>query len=218
MREPGDRHDDHDLELVARAAAGDLGVAEATAARDRLAACGACAALAVDLRAIAAATRELGAAGSHVAIGAARDFRISPSDAERLRRRGFLHRLRPMVPAGGRARGLGGGLATLGLVGLLVATGLPGSAGGAASPSSGSELGAAEQTDSAALIPAVAPAASGARALVTSSDSPGSEDRSADGTVATLTPAMLLGVASVAALILGLAVVLGAGPRRRAGP
>jgi hypothetical protein len=218
VREARDRHEDHDLELVARAAAGDLAATEAVAARDRLASCGACAAVAADLRAIAAATHDLGTADDRIAIRAPRDFRISAADAERLRRRGFLDGLRPALPAAGRARGLGGALATLGLVGLLVATGLPGSAGGAASPSSGSELGAAEQTDSTALIPAVAPAASGNRTLVTTSDPPGAEDRSGDARVATLTPAVLLGVASTAALLLGLAVFLGAGPRRRAGP
>lgn len=134
-------HDGHDLELVARAAAGDLAEREATAAHALLAACDRCAELAADLRAIAAATRRLPSASERVAAGSTRvpisgrDFRLTEADAARLRRRGILGIGRFGELLGRRSQGFGGALATLGLVGLLVAVGmpsLPGGAGGAA--------------------------------------------------------------------------------------
>ncbi|MEW5991513.1 MAG: hypothetical protein AB1736_09255, partial [Chloroflexota bacterium] len=64
-------HGSHDLVLVARAAAGDLEAGETMAARDRLATCAACAALAADLAAIAAATRALGSSPRRAGAAAA---------------------------------------------------------------------------------------------------------------------------------------------------
>jgi hypothetical protein len=137
-------HDAHDLELIARAAAGDLAAAEATAAHRLLAACERCAELAADLRAIAAATRRLPSAADVSSVPSAsssslalapRDFRLTEADAARLRRRGWLGIDRLAEVLGGRSRGLGGALAAFGLVGLLVAAGMPsllGGAGGAA--------------------------------------------------------------------------------------
>lgn len=128
-------HASHDLELVARAAAGDLAASEAIAGRDLLAACPACAAIASDLRAIASATRTLpDAAARSARLHAPRDFRLSPADAARLRRRGFLGLGRRLAGLGfgGRAQGFGGALVSLGLVGLLVSAGVPALFGGAA--------------------------------------------------------------------------------------
>jgi len=154
------RHDGHDLHLVARFTAGDAGSGEASRARELLTACSACAALDVDLRAISAATRALAASGG--SKPAPRDFRLSPADAVRARRRGpaawsaALGSLAGLVRARGAA-----GLVALGLVGILVGTGVPGTflggtgAGGAAPESAATK-------DLAAPGPAFVPVASGA--------------------------------------------------------
>lgn len=98
--------------------------------------CGECAALAADLRAIAAASRALGSAFNGQVAPAPRDFRITELDAARLGRRtisGFGR------PRGARSwtRGLGGALATLGLVGLLVSAAPMGFLGAAAGTGTG---------------------------------------------------------------------------------
>ena len=211
-------HDGHDLELVARAAAGELDAREVEAARLAIAGCGACAALEADLRAIAAATRDLGAPGEATSIRAPRDFRLSPADAARLRRHGALGLARPSAWVGGRARGLGGALATLGLVGLLVSTGLPGFSGGAASPSAGQEFGATGQKDNASPIPAMGPLASDAYTLVASGDPSRIVDPSRDQLARPITPSAAVAAASIALLVLGLALLVTDRPRRRAGP
>ena len=114
-------HATHDVELIAREASGDLAAGEALAARDLLASCPACVALAGDIRAIAAATRELRSVPDQATTARApRDFRLTEADATRLRRRSWFG-IRSW-PSPGRVRGLGGALATLGLVGVLVST------------------------------------------------------------------------------------------------
>jgi len=222
LADPG--HERHDLELVARAAAGDLAAGEVMAARRLLDSCATCAALATDLRAIATATRELGAAGLAAASPAPRDFRLSEADAARLRGRGIrgirglglgLRGARPSAWIGERARGLGGVLATLGLVGLLVTAGLPGLAGGAASPPAYLEFGATEQTDKASAAPAMAPFASDGRTVVASGDSSRAVDATREVGPSPITVAAILTGLSVAALLLGIALLLGDRAARR---
>jgi hypothetical protein len=167
VADPRDDHLVHDLELVARSASGDLVASEAIAARDLLAACPSCSALAADLRSIAAATRALPDAAARSAyLRPVRDFRLSEADAARLRPRGLFGLRRRLAAFGAgldtglgfRTRGLGGALATLGLVGLLVSAGVPAlmpATGGAAQQ----EVGAEPPID-ALGTPARAPAAS----------------------------------------------------------
>jgi hypothetical protein len=162
--EPRRSHADHNFELVAAHAAGDLEGAQREAADALLAACPACRELAGDLRAIATATAALPAPAR------TRDFRLRPEDAARLRPRGWrrlaaalgssrLELTRPIAPV----------LMTLGVVGLLV-SGIPlfqGSAssaapqleraGAAAGSDAGGALGAASAAPAAA---AASPAAS----------------------------------------------------------
>jgi hypothetical protein len=167
-----DAHERHDRELVARAAAGDLAASEAIAARDLLAACAACASLASDLRAIATATRGLPSASVLAATitRAPRDFRLTQMDAARLSRGGLLGLRRRFASAGGgdgafrgRAGGLGGALATLGLVGLLVSVGVPALNGGlGASGGAASQLESAPSKDGASFVPVALPAATDA--------------------------------------------------------
>ena len=109
-------HDDHDTMLVAALAAGDLAGTDRDQAIALIEGCTDCASLHDDLRAIARATSTL---PPPIAMPN-RDFRLSPQQAAALRPRG----LGRFVPTGlARAaftRPLGLGLATFGLVGLLV--------------------------------------------------------------------------------------------------
>lgn len=213
------KHENHDLELVARAAAGDLASGEALAARDLLASCPACGALAVDLRAIAAATRELrSVTGQAAAARAPRDFRLTEADAARLQRRPWLGFRR--WASSGRARGLGGALATLGLVGLLVATGLPGLFGAAGGASTALEAaGAAVGTpeDAATLGPLEAPPAADGSAAKASSEPLRSEVSTVDAD-ALLDGRIILAVGSALVFVAGAAMLLWPRGRRRSGP
>jgi hypothetical protein len=177
-------HDAHDLELVARAAAGDLAAGEATNAHALLAACDRCAELAADLRAIAAATRRLPSAATALSATPpgieARDFRLTEADAARLRRRGFLGIRRLVEVIGSRSRGLGGALAAFGLVGLLVAAGMPsllGGAGGAATTLAPTGEGLiqkeAASEGAASAAPAAAPIPSDTSFLAATADPAG---------------------------------------------
>lgn len=151
-------HEAHDLHLVARFAAGDAGTGEASRARELLAACPACAELAADLRAISAATRA--SAATRGSMLAPRDFRLSPVDAARIRRRGPAGWRTALGSVAGllRARGAAG-LVALGLVGILVGTGVPGAfLGGMGAGGAAPESGATR--DLAVPEPAYAPAAS----------------------------------------------------------
>lgn len=122
-----DRHTDHDVELVAASISDGLTAAEHATVTDLLAACSACRELAADLRALAAATVALPVPPRR------RDYRITAEQAARLRPVG----VRGILVALGSRRfsfvaPLGTALATLGIVGLLVAA-IPGPlAGGAA--------------------------------------------------------------------------------------
>lgn len=122
----GTDHDRHDRTLIAASLAGDLPSAARAAADELLTSCTECAALAVDLRAIATATRAL----PTMRAPSGRTFTLTATDAARLRRRSWLAGLlRPFGPGGlVPARPIGLALSTLGLVGLLVSAspaGLP---------------------------------------------------------------------------------------------
>jgi hypothetical protein len=213
-------HDRHDLELVARLAADDLGSGEEVAARDLLATCEACAALAADLRAIATATRELGSAVVRAASAASavapRDFRLSAADAARLRRRGFLGRVAVSTRPAGWTRGVGGALTTLGLVGLLVSAGLPALSGGTASAPIREER-ASGGADSASPVPAMWPPATDFHAFTASSEPASTNDASGDGTSPPLTPWRVATIVSLVALVTGLALLLIGRTRHRTG-
>ena len=115
-----DHHSFHDQVLVAAFVAGDLEGPAADTARRLVSGCDACAELATDLTALASAIRDL---PSPVRT---RDFRITPEQAAAIDRRG-IPRLLPGIRLGlGFARPLGGGLAALGVAGLLF-TSLPAS-------------------------------------------------------------------------------------------
>jgi len=143
-----DRHTDHDLALVAAAVddpAGELTDAQRATLAELLAACAECRRLQVDLRALAAATAALPAPPRR------RDYRITAGQAARLRPTGLRGILATLASSRfSFAAPVGTALATLGLVGLLVAS-IPGPqlVGTAGAP--GGEAGAG-----AAALPAPA--------------------------------------------------------------
>jgi hypothetical protein len=118
-----DRHEAHDLLLVAAFAAGDLEVGDLALAEALVGACDQCATLAADLRAISRATAEIPVPRRP------RDFFVRPDDAERLRPN-RLRRLAAAIagPRAQLARPFAGGLMMIGFAGLLVAS-LPGLGG-----------------------------------------------------------------------------------------
>lgn len=109
-------HARHDATLIAGHAAGDLADTERARADALLAECEACSELRRDLVAIAAATRSVPAPAT-----LARDLRLAPEQAARLRRgswlRGFL---RPFGATGSPFRPMATAFTSLGLVGLVV--------------------------------------------------------------------------------------------------
>jgi len=129
-RLPDSPHETHDLELVAAFAAGDATGTELRTATGLVEGCVLCATLAADLAAIAAALPGLPVpARSH-------DFQLTEAQAAALRPIGWRRILATFAsPRMSFAGPLGAGMAALGLVGILVATGgVPqgGSLGGAA--------------------------------------------------------------------------------------
>ena len=163
-------HQDHDVLLIAAHAADDLAGTERQRAETLLATCGDCKALHRDLLAIAGATRSLPAVAS-----APRDFRISPEQAARLRRRSWLRTaLAPFARAGSAARPMAAAFTSLGVAGLLVATLLPaglGALGGSAASAPERDLAQPGAVASAAAG-APAPAATSAPAPAAPSSAP----------------------------------------------
>ena len=144
-------HAQHDLDLIAGHAAGDLVDTQRIHADALLQSCANCADLRRDLVAIASATRTL------PATPAPRDFQLSPAQAARLRRGGWRKSLlRPFAAPSSPARPFAMAFTSLGLAGLLVTSILPALIGGSAA--------------SAPLPVAQGPAASAAAA----GDAPGS--------------------------------------------
>lgn len=150
-------HAQHDLELIAGHAAGDLTHSARLRADTLLQSCDSCADLRRDLVALASATRTLSRAAH-----AARDFRIDAAQADRLRRRGWLRSLlRPFGAPRSAARPMAMAFTSLGLAGLLIANLGSAFLGGAASaplPADQSEL-AARAGAAASAAPAVVPVA-----------------------------------------------------------
>ena len=127
---PDSQHPDHDLELIAAYAAGDATGLELDRATALVAACTDCAALHHDLRSIATAMPELPSPAR------TRDFRLTPEQAAELRPKGIRGLLATLSgPRFSFATPVGTGLAALGIVGVLVASGgLPVGSGGTAAP------------------------------------------------------------------------------------
>lgn len=133
-------HDGHDRLLVAALAADDLNATDRDHALELIRSCAICAELHDDLIAIARATAAAPAPSSRT-----RDFQLSPADAARLRPSGWRRLLGGIGAVRlATSRPLGVGLATLGLVGLLIGNAPVLSLGSAAAPTltSGSAGGA----------------------------------------------------------------------------
>ena len=110
-------HDRHDLLLVAALAAGDLAGADRDHARDLTRSCAACAELHDDLVAIARATASV----PPPVAARPRDFQLTAADAARLRPGGWRRLAASLSGLRSAAtRPLGAGLATIGIVGLLL--------------------------------------------------------------------------------------------------
>ncbi len=132
--------------LIVALDAGDLAGLELTSAESLVASCGGCAALADDLLAIRGAMTALPVRSRR------RDYRLTAEDAARLRPSGWRRVIEWLAAPGSTVRPLATGLATLGLAGLLLTSGVPGmlsgfgSAGGApvAAPAGAAEDAAAD--------------------------------------------------------------------------
>jgi len=160
---PDTAHDTHDLELVAAHAAGDAEGPALEQAAALVAACAECAALHHDLRSIAAAMPQLPVPARP------RDFRLTPEQAASLRPGGLRGLLAAFSgPRFAFATPLGTGLAALGIVGVLVASGGFASAGTAGVRDNGAAVTAPEvaPAPSAASIYGAAAASAGPAAEV----------------------------------------------------
>ena len=209
------RHDAHDLELIAGLAAGDLTGSDAERAGRLAASCPACAEIAEDLWAIAAATREIPSAFEPGTAPAPRDYRLSSADAARLERRGWYGLGRAAGPRAWMRRA-GLSLATFGLVGLLVSAvplGFLGSAGAALSPVGNDQGFTAASTSPQAQGPAAT------AELGKASGAPGRDLATAESTGSESGPRVdPVGIVGAGALLVGVALVLASRRGQRAGP
>jgi hypothetical protein len=165
-------HATHDELLVVAFASGDLEARDAGRAERLVVGCTACAALDADIRALRAATAGI---ARHHAPRRNRDFRIPPHEAVRVRPASPWRRAISALaaPRAALLAPLGGAVAALGLVGILVlGGGLSGLAGSASSDGAAPALQAASEglkSGTAAGAPSdvtavVSPAADGAAA------------------------------------------------------
>jgi hypothetical protein len=188
---PDTQHPDHDLELVAAYAAGDASGPDLELASALVSTCAECSALHHDLRAIAAAMPELPAPARP------RDFRLTPEQAASLRPSGIRGMLATLSgPRFAFATPLGTGLAALGIVGALVASGGLPSSGGATSvepsttrataPEVTSDLSDAQPGANAA---GAQPAQESAAASSAAGEKPAPESAAASSAPAELAPA-----------------------------
>jgi hypothetical protein len=162
-------HEAHDPMVMAALAAGDLAGTDRDQALARTRSCPDCAALRDDLVAIATATAQL----PPPIPAPARDFRLSPEQAARLRPAGWRRFFGP-AQRGSLTRPLGVALATFGIAGLLIGT-LPlgGLAGGSASTAAPAPAGSsADRNAASAAAGAAAPegAVPGASAAAAASE------------------------------------------------
>jgi len=116
---PAAKAEDH-AALIVALDAGDLAGAEVRTAESLAASCSGCAALVDDLAAIRGAMTALPAPPRR------RDYRLTEADALRLRPSGWRNLLEWLAAPGSSVRPLATSLATLGVVGLLLTSGLPG--------------------------------------------------------------------------------------------
>jgi hypothetical protein len=220
------RHALHDEELVAAYAVDGEASDDPARARALIERCSTCRDLHADLVAIGSAVR---AAGTAEAVGAirpaARDFRLTASDAARLRGGGVLQRVVARVVDGVAAFGrpVGASLAALGVVGLLVGTMTLGFLGGAASMTTegtGAQAPAATLDATAGVQPLATsatdrfnpgPQSTDARQELTGNGT----DADNAGTGPSTTPWLFAG--SFAVLVAGVALLL-AGTRQRRRP
>ncbi len=154
MPHPSAGHAGHDQLVIAAYAAGDATGPDLDAAAALVATCDECAVLHHDLRAIATATASLPAPVR------TRDFRLTGDQAASLRPAGWRRLLAPFAgPRFAFAGPLGGGLAALGIAGVLVAGGLGIPMGGAASaPAAATDAQAESDGAAAAAAASAAPA------------------------------------------------------------
>ncbi len=140
--------------LIVALDAGDLAGGELVAAESLPASCTGCAALALDLAAIRGAMTALPVPPRR------RDYRLTAADAARLRPSSWHRLLEWLAAPGSTVRPLATGLATLGVVGLLVTSGLPGLLSGFGSAGAAPALAPA-----GAPMESAAPAGSGDQLL-----------------------------------------------------
>jgi hypothetical protein len=168
MQHPNHHH--HDLLLVAAHAADDLTGPERQRAESLLSTCADCAAVHRDLVSITTASMALPSVAS-----APRDFRITPEQASRLRRRSWVQTLLgPIAGPRSVARPMATAFTSLGVAGLLIATLLPAGIGalggsaasaperdlaqpGAVASAAGGAFGAAATSAPAPAAPSTAP-------------------------------------------------------------
>jgi len=151
-------HDRHDRVLVARYAAGDAYPSEMDEATDLVDNCDGCAALAADIRLIAAKTADLPAPQRQ------RDFRITPDEADKLRGSWFDRLMRGFsTPGWSVVRPVAATSLAIGMV-LIVVGALPisltgGPSSEAVSGQDHSSYGVRSGVPSSALVPVSVPAA-----------------------------------------------------------
>jgi hypothetical protein len=127
---PAAEAQDH-ASLIVALDAGDLAGDDLVAAEALASSCTGCAALVRDLAAIRGAMAALPVPPRR------RDYRLTDADAARLRPGGWRRLVDWLAAPGSTVRPLATGLATLGVVGLLLTAGLPGVTGGFGSGASG---------------------------------------------------------------------------------
>ena len=213
-RRTGGDHRGHDLELIARVSAGDGTSADRLTATALETRCAACRLLAADLRSITLAVRSL---RSDPPDPAPRDFRITATDARRLRPGrvgGFLSGLRG---AGAFRARLGGGLVAIGLVGILLGGRAPGSVPGlgAAGGAAGPEIHDTKATASMAVV--FGPVSTAADRLSIATD-PNRDGAAAPVAAPATSWSAVVLVLSGAAAIVGIGLLLAPRGGRRSGP
>ena len=220
------RHALHDEEIVAAFAVDGDASEDPARARLLIDRCTTCSDLHADMVAIGAVVR---AAGTAEAVGAMRsaprDFRLSASDAVRLRGGNGLQRVAARFLDGlaSFGRPVGAGLATFGVVGLLVGTMSLGALGGSpaampiegtggSAPGATSGLGAENQPEASAATDKSTqePAPSFERQILSTDET--------DGAQLTSSGRSLLFAGSITLLVAGLALLLAGSRGRRHAP
>ncbi|HEX2755744.1 MAG TPA: hypothetical protein VHM48_09785 [Candidatus Limnocylindrales bacterium] len=192
-------HDRHDPILVAALAADDLTGIDRDQAIAQTRSCAECATLRDDLVALARAT----ASAPPPFATPPRDFRLTPADAARLRPTGWRRFVAALsMPRSAATRPLGVGLATLGLVGLLVGNVQLGSSAGVpqgASTTAGSLAAPLPNADMVQVPSAGAAAGQVPAAAASAAPATGSSSEIYGGAVASSLPDMSRGAPITAA-------------------